>query len=212
MKILKSNPKTALIAPLILVVFLLQNCKKTNTISPNPSTMPPLVGPMVAYINDTAWIANEYHAEITFALGFGTKTFYLYGVSGNKTIDLSAEQDNAPNTTGFPVNSHNYNYGVSLGVRPANSNTFYGIGATSRTNPGSSFSITAIDSVHQTISGIFSIQVYTNVTRDSNNQLIFLGAPYAKITSGKFTSVPYTYFPYIPGVTGSVNKKQLIKR
>jgi len=200
MKILKLNPKIALVAPLISVVFLLQNCKKTDAVSPNHSTMPPLVGPMVAYINDTAWVANQYHAEITFALGFGIKTFYLYGVSGNKTIDLSAEQDNAPNTTGFPVNSNNYNYGVSLGIRPPNSNTFYSVGATSRKNPGSSFSITAIDSVHQTIAGTFSIQVYTNATRDSNNQLVFSGPPYAKITSGKFTSVPYTYFPYSQGM------------
>jgi len=195
MKILKLNLKVALIAPLLSVMFLLQNCKKPDSLSPTPSNKPSLAGPMVAYINDTAWIANQYHAEITFALGFGIKTFYLYGVSGDKEIDLSAEQDNAPNTTGFPLNS-NYNYGVSLGVRPTNSNTFYGIGATSRTNPGSSFSITAIDSVHQTISGTFSIQVYTNVTRNSNNQEVFSGAPYAKITSGKFTSVPYTYFPY----------------
>jgi len=196
MKILKLNPKIALAASLISVVFLLQNCKKTDAISPPLSAKPVLNGPMVAYINDTAWIANQYHAEITYALGFGIKTFYLYGVSGNKEIDLSVEQDNAPNTTGFPINSNNYNYGVSLGIRASNSNTFYGIGATSRTNPGSSFSITAIDSVHQTISGTFSIQVYTNATRNSNNQLVFSGAPYAKITSGAFTSVPYTYFPF----------------
>jgi hypothetical protein len=196
MKILKLNSKIALIAPLLLMVFLLQNCKKTAV---SPTRRPP-VGSMVAYINDTAWIAKQFNAQIILIVdsvhGFSSKTFSLYGASGNKQINLSAVQDGAPNTTGFPLNTYKYDYSFNLGVGPPTSNTFYSSGFTAIV-PGASVEplllITAIDSVHQTISGTFSFPVYINQNISIVNGQRDFGPPYATITSGKFTSIPYTY-------------------
>jgi hypothetical protein len=158
---------------------------------------------MVAYINDTAWIPNKFNAQITVlvALGRGfSKKISIYGASGNKQINLYAVQATAANTKGFPLNTHEFDSSFNLGVGPPSSMTFYSTGFTATVAGASvepSLLITAIDSVHQTISGTFSFPVYTvekNYTLNNiTGQPVISGAPYATVTSGKFTSIPYTF-------------------
>jgi hypothetical protein len=188
MKILKLNPKIALIASLISMVFLLQNCKKAAAVSP---TKQPLVGAMVAYINDTAWIGTKIEARIAFNVADSSKSFYIYGVSGNKAIDLLAGQAHATNTPGFPLNNNNDSPVFDLSVQQTPGGVYLLDRSTVGTSSGASLFITAVDTVNQTISGTFSFPAFKNIY-DSNGY-VTSEKQFAEISSGKFTSVPYSY-------------------
>jgi hypothetical protein len=194
MKILKLSEKILFITTLISVVFLLQNCKKNTGVSPGSSTKPT----MVASINDSAWIATGISARIDYNVITLTKTFHIYGVSGNKAIDLMTSQNNAGNTPGFQVNNNNDYPVFDYLIQPGPDTAFYAERSTVGTASGGSLLITAVDSVNRTISGTFSFPAFKNIY-DSNGYVIS-EKEFAKISSGKFNSVPYTFYLFNPNL------------
>lgn len=182
MKILKH----LLQAALLLVVALLQNCKKETAHIP---ATPPKQG-MFALINDTAWTAVTVTASLEYD---GTrKIFTCRGTTDNKIIQLIAIQNNVTAGNDFPVGPANGNFD-SFGyyILPVH-RALTEQNPTLGTAPGTSLVITAIDTANRLISGTFTFpqadtayDAVGNVTMVQNNL----------ITSGFFKQVHYVYIP-----------------
>src|SRR3979411_1715028 len=99
MKILKQNLKNLLMAALLFVVALLQNCKKEVA---NTSAAPPKQG-MYAMINDTAWTAQTVTASLVYNRFSTGKIFTCSGTMGNQMIQLIAIQNNVAASSDFPL-------------------------------------------------------------------------------------------------------------
>jgi len=187
MKILKQNSKNLLKAALLLIVALLQNCKKEAANTPAP----PKQG-MYALINDTAWTAVTVAASLEYN-GFSTgKIFTCRGTMGNQMIQLTAIQNNVVAGNNFPVGPANSNLD-SFGyyILPVHRNLTEQ-NPTAGTTAGTSLVITAIDTVNRLISGTFTFpqgdtayDAYGNVTAVQKNQ----------IANGVFKQVHYVYTP-----------------
>ncbi len=188
MKIIKQNFKNLQIAALLLVVALLQNCKKeaAHTLASTPNQG------MYALINDTAWTAVTVTASLEYG-GFSTgKTFTCRGTMGGKIIELIAAQNNVSAGNNFPLGPANgelasFGYYIEPIHRQLTEQN-----PTLGTTDGASLVITAIDTAHKLISGTFTFpqadsayDAFGNVTAVQNNQ----------IANGFFKQVPYVYHP-----------------
>jgi hypothetical protein len=188
MKILKQNSKNLLKAALLLVVALLQNCKKEAA---KTLAAPPKQG-MYALINDTAWTAVTVAASLEYD-GFSTgKIFTCRGTMGNQLIQLIAIQNNVVAGNDFPVGPVNGNLD-SFGyyILPVHRNLTEQ-NPTTGTTDGTSLVITAIDTANRLISGTFTFpqqdtayDAIGNVTAVQKNQ----------IANGVFKQVHYVYTP-----------------
>ena len=188
MKISKQNWINSLKAALLLVVALLQNCKKEAAHIP---AAPPKEG-MYALINDTAWTAVTVTASLEYT-GFSTgKIFTCRGTMGNKIIQLTAIQNNTAAGNAFPLGPVNGNFDsfgyYILPIHRALTEQNPTLGTVS----GTSLIITAIDTANRLISGTFTFpqadtayDAVGNVTVVQNNL----------ITNGFFKQVHYVYTP-----------------
>ncbi|MDF2432784.1 MAG: hypothetical protein JWP44_2415 [Mucilaginibacter sp.] len=179
--------KISLIATLFSAVLLLQNCKKTTVTAYTTSTEP-----MIAFINDTTWIAKAANvkATLTYNSAAKTKVFTCTGLSNNQQINLYATQHNVTNTTGFPLATYNVNSttDVALSYYLMQNGSFKPQGTVA---PGSgTITVTAIDSVKKIITGTFSFASLTN-NYDNNGNII--STTVAQISAGGFNNVPYTF-------------------
>ncbi|HZX57117.1 MAG TPA: DUF6252 family protein [Mucilaginibacter sp.] len=188
MKILKPNSKNLLLAPLLLVAALLQNCKKEAS---NTPAAPPKQG-MYALINDTAWTAVTITASLEYN-GFSTgKTFTCEGTMGKQIIQLIATQNNVAAGNDFPVGPANGNLAVfGYYIQPVHRNLTEQ-NPTLGTTAGTSLVITAIDTANRLISGTFKFpqadsayDAFGNVTAVTKNQ----------IANGVFKQIHYVYTP-----------------
>jgi len=174
-------------ATLLFAVVLLQNCKKET--AKTPAAIP--TKGMYALINDTAWTAETVVATLEYDAASG-KVFTCRGTTGNKIIQLTAVQSNAPAGNNFPVGPVNANFD-SFGyyILPLH-RALTEQNPTAGTVAGTSLVITAIDTVNRFISGTFTFpqadtayDAVGNVTVVQNNL----------ITNGFFKQVHYVYTP-----------------
>jgi hypothetical protein len=189
MKILKQNSKVLLTAALLLVVWLLQSCKKEA--AHNTPAAQPKQG-MYALINDTAWRALTVTASLEYNGFSAGKTFNCQGTMGNQVIQLVAIQSNVAAGNDFPLgpanaSSDSFGYFILPIHRSLTEQN-----TTSGTSPGTSLVITAIDTAKQLISGTFTFpqadtayDAYGNVIAVQRNL----------ITNGFFKQVHYVYTP-----------------
>ena len=186
MKILKLNSKILFTVALLLVIALLQNCKKEVT---NTHTAPPAQG-MYALINDTAWTAVTVAASLEYNKAGTTKTFTCRGTAGSQIIQLITVQNNVGAGNSFPVGTANgsltsFNYYIQPIHRELTEQP-----ATPGNTAGTSLVITAIDTANRLISGTFSFpsadsayDANYNLTKVQKNQ----------IANGFFKQVHYVY-------------------
>jgi hypothetical protein len=186
MKILKQRSKNLLRAALLLVVALLQNCKKEVTKAP----VAPATQGMYALVNDTAWTAVTVTASLEYN-GFNAgKTFTCLGTMGGKIIQLIAMQNNAAPGSDFPVGPADGNTAIfGYYIQPVHRNLTEQ-NPTRGTVAGTSLVITDIDTGKRLISGTFKFpqadsayDAFGNVTAVTKNQ----------IANGVFKQVHYVY-------------------
>jgi hypothetical protein len=177
--------KISLIATLLSVVLLLQNCKKDTVTASTTSTEP-----MIAFINDTTWIATNVQASITYNSANNTKVFTCTGLANNQQINMLVTQHNAANTTGFALSSYNVNQTADVAL----SYNFLQNGVLAPqgvVQPGSgTVVITGIDSVKKVITGTFT---FSSIKNNYDNTGAIISVTVAQISNGGFNSVPYTF-------------------
>jgi hypothetical protein len=180
--------KNLLVAALLFVIALLQNCKKEGA---NTPAALPKQG-MYALINDTAWTAVTVTASLEYGGFSAGKIFTCTGTMDNKIIQLIAVQNNVAAGNDFPVGDAN-NSSDSFGyfILPVHRNLTEQ-NVTPGTAAGTSLVITAIDTAKRLISGTFKFpqadsayDAYGNVTAVQKNQ----------IANGFFKQVHYVYTP-----------------
>ncbi|MGZ3813009.1 MAG: hypothetical protein ACXVJN_14775 [Mucilaginibacter sp.] len=188
MNILRQNSRNLLLVALLLVVTLLQNCKKEAA---HPAAALPKQG-MYALINDTAWTAITVTASLEYN-GSGTgKIFTCRGTGANQIIQLIAVQKSAAAGSDFPVGPANSSF-ASFGyyILPVHRNLTEQ-NPTAGTTAGTSLVITDIDTANRLISGTFKFpqqdtayDAFGNVTAVQKNL----------IANGFFKHVHYVYTP-----------------
>jgi len=182
--------KILLIASLISVVLLLQNCKKDTVTATATSTQT-----LFADINDSTWTPDTLSASITYNSVAKTKVFSFGGAIDNKAIAISVTQKIATNTPGFILTTYtadsaatnNFAY-LTLQVNKTGTFVYVPVGTV---GPGSgNVIVTAIDSVKKVITGTFAFTA-RKVTYDSNGDIssIFV----KQISLGAFNNLPYTF-------------------
>ena len=177
--------KISLITALFSVVLLLQNCKKDTVTASTTSTEP-----MIAYINDSTWIATDIKATLTYNSATKTKVFTCSGLANNKQINLYVTQNNANNSPGFPLATYTVNSTSDVAL------SYYymqnGVLAPQGTvAPGSgSVVVTAVDSVKKVITGTFTFESLKN-NYDGNGNITSVTV--AQISNGGFNNIPYTF-------------------
>jgi hypothetical protein len=179
--------KISLIATLLSVVLLLQNCKKDTVTATVTSTEP-----MIAIINDTTWTCPvaDVQATLTYNSATKTKTLTCNGTATNKQINLTVTQINAINTTGLPLATFN------VDGTPNNAMSYFATvnGALKQQGTVGAGSgqliVTAIDSVKKIITGTFAFAARTN-NLDSNGNII--SVTINQVTNGGFNNIPYTF-------------------
>lgn len=188
MKILRQHSKSLLKAVLLLVVALLQNCKKEAA---NTHAAPPKQG-MYALINDTAWTAVTVTASLDYNGFSASKIFTCQGTMGNQMIQLVAIQNNVAAGNNFPVGPASGNL-ASFGyyILPVHRNLTEQ-NPTQGTIAGTSMVITAIDTAKRFISGTFTFP-QADSAYDANGNVIAVTKN--QITNGVFKQVHYTYNP-----------------
>jgi hypothetical protein len=182
--------KIYLFVTFLLAVLLLQNCKKDTVIATATSA-----NLFFAVINDTSWNADTVNASITYTSATKSKIFTCSGVGLNKEINMSVTLHNAPNTTGFPLETFNVgstsDVQMSYFTEQKNSSGVDVLAPLGTVGPGSgTIIITAIDSVKKVITGTFSCGTIKN-NYDSNGNIISVYR--ANITSGAFNNMPYKF-------------------
>ena len=179
--------KISLIATLLSVVLLLQNCKKDTITATVSSTEP-----MIANINDSTWTvpSSGVQASLTYNSATKTKVFTCTGLASDKQINLKATQVNALNTTGFPYVSY------TATADGGNAFSFFALQNGVLTEQGTvgtgsgNLTITAIDSVKKVITGTFAFASRIN-NLDENGNII--SVTINQITAGGFNNIPYTF-------------------
>lgn len=182
--------KIYVFAVVLSTLALLQNCKKdivTATTFSNKT--------LFAGINDTVWTADTVRASITYNSAAKTKVFSCSGVGKNKEINLLITQNEAGNTSGFPLGSFNVdstsNVVLSYYTMQRNSLGGYALAPQGTVHPGSgTITISAIDSVKRQITGTFSFVSYKNFY-DSQGNITAVNT--AVITAGAFNNLPYGF-------------------
>jgi hypothetical protein len=177
--------KISLIATLLSVVLLLQNCKKDTVTASTTSSEP-----MIAFINDSTWTATNVKATLNYSPATKAKVFTCTGMSNNQQINLYVTQNNTSNTPGFPLATYTVNTTTDVAL----SYDFIQNGVLAPQGvvaPGSgTVIITAIDSVKKVITGTFTFLSIKNNYDNSGN---IISVTDAQITNGGFNDVPYTF-------------------
>ncbi|MDB5125442.1 MAG: hypothetical protein JWP94_3571 [Mucilaginibacter sp.] len=180
----------SLIIALLSAVLLLQNCKKdTVTATATSNTT------LFAVVNDTTWIADTVRAAITYNSATKTKVFTCTGIGTNKEINVALTQNNAINTSGFPLATfivdNTPDLLMSYYTMQKNSSGAYVLAPQGTVGPGSGgIIISAIDSVKRQITGTFSFTSLKN-TYDSQGNIATVTLDH--VTAGAFNNLPYTF-------------------
>jgi hypothetical protein len=179
--------KLSLIAPLLIVVLLLQKCK-TDTITANATSS----NTMFAVINDTTWSADTINAAIVYNAATKSKVFTCSGIAKNKEVNISVTLNNSTNTTGFPLSTFNADAAglntFSYATSPGNDLNFVQqgtVGAGSGT-----ITVASIDSVKKQMTGTFSL-VTKKTIYDNNGNIV--SVTINEVAAGAFNSMPYTF-------------------
>jgi hypothetical protein len=180
----------SLIIALLSVVLLLQNCKKdTVTATATSNTT------LFAVVNDTTWIADTVRAAMTYNSATKTKVFTCTGVGTNKEINVALTQNNAINTSGFPLATfyvdNTSNVLLSYYTEQKNSSGAYVLAPLGTVQPGSgTVIISAIDSVKMQITGTFG---FTSLKNTYDSQGNITAVTLTQISAGAFNKLPYTF-------------------
>lgn len=182
--------KLSLIVILFLAVLALERCKKDTVNATATST-----NTLFALINDTTWSATNIAASMAYNSSDQTKTFTCTGSDSDKQIVMTIKLSNAMNTAGFPLSTFNADQAGTVTF------SFSRLGKDSLGNPvfvqqgtvnagSGSFTVSSIDSVKKTLSGIFSFSTLKN---EYDGQGKIISTSRNLIQSGAFNGLPYTF-------------------
>ncbi len=169
--------------------ILFQSCKKkSDTDSTTTST-----ALLTATINGSTWTPDTVSAFINYDPATKTKTFSCSGVISQKEVIFSVRQLNAPNGSGFPLQTFTAdtagNNKFSYLTQQKNSAGAYVFIPHGTVQPGSgSVTISAIDTVGKTITGSFNI-ISSQKNLDSNGNISSITID--NIAGGNFNLLPY---------------------
>lgn len=186
MKIFTRNLKALSVVGLLLLVLILQNCKRAIV---NTPTSLPTKG-MYALINDTVWTPPIVSASLAYDASNKSKTFTCIGTMGDKIIQLVASQNNVVAGNNFPIGNINgssvsyYYYIQPIHRELTEQNPTFG------NAPGTNLTITEIDTSKQLISGTFTFP-QVDSAYDPNYNFIF--STTNQIKNGFFKQIHYGY-------------------
>lgn len=163
--------KTILYALLVVGCWWLSSCKKETSVE-NGSTVN---GNFTAVINGTAWAAAAGQESATITLGL----INITGVSvDNREISISIT---GTGTGVYTLNELSPSLAAYADLDSSNLGAFTTSQSSDTAMAGGTVAITAIDAVHQTVTGTFSFNVYRGADAQGRT-----------ITSGVFNQIPYT--------------------
>ncbi|WP_428331162.1 DUF6252 family protein [Mucilaginibacter sp.] len=179
--------KISLIATLLSVILLLENCKKDTVIASANSTYY-----LIANINDSTWNTDSTNAIVTYNTANQSKVFTCSGTVDNKQIQFSLTKPISSNTSGFPLGTYTVDATSNLLMEyltPKPNSTVYTPNGIVKPGAGT-VTITTVDSVKSKISGSFSFNTVQN-NYDSNGNIVSVSVN--TIAAGGFNSMPYTF-------------------
>jgi len=180
---------TTFIVALLLSVFIMQSCKKSDVDTATSDNTTPAV--FSAFINDTSWTPTTYNAGIAYTMATKNKVISWTATLGKQQVNLAITQKNAGNGNGFPTGIFTVDTTSRVVLSYALQNSANVFVPQGTVRPGSgSIAITAIDSVKMVITGTFSFNTI-KYTYDSQGNITSLFVN--NINSGSFNSMPYKY-------------------
>lgn len=181
--------KLKLILLLLLAAFLIQSCNKDAVTAVATTT-----APFQANINGTTWAPDTLSNAIVFNATEKTKTFTLTGTKDQKQVIMSVTLTDATSGDGFTTGTYTVsedgNVAIQYNTLQQNGEGEYVYLPHGTVSPGSgSIIVTAVDTVKKTITGTFSFYSRSTIYDDDGN---VVSITVDNITSGEFTSLPYT--------------------
>jgi hypothetical protein len=181
--------KLKLLLIFLSALFLFESCRK-DTFTETALTNAPLQ----ADINGTTWVPKDtLSVSLTYVAATKTKTFAFNGTAVGFQVFVSATQQNATNTPGFPLTTYTVdstkNLSMILNANPTNTPNGYAPTGVVKQGSGT-ITISAVDSVKKLISGTFSFTTVKD-NYDSNGNL--LSVTVAEVLAGQLNNLPYTF-------------------
>jgi len=181
--------KLKLIILLLLSGIIIQSCNK-DAVTAVASTNAPLQ----ANINGSTWAPDTLGAGITYNTDTKIKTFTCFGIKDQKKVTMSVSIANQTSADGFVAGTYTVTADGSVAMQYSilqeNSEGQYVYVPHGTVAAGSgSITVTAVDTVNKTITGTFSFYSRSTIYDDAGN---VVSISVDNITSGEFTSLPYT--------------------